>query len=161
MKHVNKKIEISYLENGILSLAQYQYRYIARNENGNLLLFKKEPKKESLYWTDRTFDWISLGCTDAFNFIKWEDDKAWSVGTLRFNTEVKSENKKYHSYFLTDLDDGCVDAVILSRTSTKDDIEKAIMKTKEIADYVWKDLLENLPQDCIVIDKWNSDKVVY
>jgi hypothetical protein len=64
-------------------------------------------------------------------------------------------------YFLKDTVEDCVDAVIIAETSTKEDIENAIDKSKEIPDYTWEDLIEALPDDCVVYDRWNNDVVWY
>lgn len=63
--------------------------------------------------------------------------------------------------FLKDLATGDVDAVILTKTSSKSDVERAIFKAKEKDDYQWEDLLEALPDDCEVIESWSSDIVYY
>lgn len=62
---------------------------------------------------------------------------------------------------LKDLAEDCVDAVIIASVSTTEDIEKAISKAKENPDYQWDDLLEVLPDDCMLYDKWNSLEIVY
>lgn len=64
-------------------------------------------------------------------------------------------------FLLQDLCEDCVDAVIVANVSTKEDIENAINKAKENPDYQWDDLLEALPNDCVLYDKWNGVEVVY
>lgn len=64
-------------------------------------------------------------------------------------------------YFLKDVCEDCVDAVIIAKTSTKEDIEKAIIKSKERPDYTWEDLINALPDDCEVYDRWSCDVVWY
>lgn len=55
---------------------------------------------------------------------------------------------------LKDKDEGCVDAVIVSNVSTTQDIENAIERARANPDYQWEDLLNELPKDCTVYDKW-------
>lgn len=65
-------------------------------------------------------------------------------------------------YFLKDLEEDCVDAVIVATTSTLEDIKNAIYKAKELDDYTWEDLIESLPDDCEIYDYWNNeDKTIY
>lgn len=68
-------------------------------------------------------------------------------------------NKKV--YFLKDLEENCVDAVIIAETSTSEDIRNAIYKLKEKEGYTWHDLLQSLPSDCILYDKWHSESIYY
>jgi hypothetical protein len=65
---------------------------------------------------------------------------------------------------LKDLTEDCVDAVIVSTTSTAQDIENALRKMREQNEYYeWDDLLDCLPDDCVVYDKWSKlyDEVYY
>lgn len=64
-------------------------------------------------------------------------------------------------YFLKDLCEDCIDAIIIAETSTKEDIEKAIEKSKQVDEYQWDDLVEALPDDCTIYDKWSNDIVYY
>ena len=47
------------------------------------------------------------------------------------------------------------------RDSTKEEIESAIDKAKEIDAYTWDDILEALPSDCEIYDRWNNDMIYY
>lgn len=63
---------------------------------------------------------------------------------------------------LKDLDEGCVDAVIIASVSTTEDIENAISKAKENNPfYEWDDLLNALPNDCMLFDKWSNLEEIY
>lgn len=64
-------------------------------------------------------------------------------------------------YFLNDMTENCVDAVIIAKTSTKEEIESAIDRAKEIDAYTWDDILEALPSDCEIYDRWNNDMIYY
>lgn len=71
----------------------------------------------------------------------------------------KEESKSY--FFLKDLAEGCVDAVIIAKTSTAEDIKEAIMKAKENPEYKWEDLVNALPDDCEIVDKWSGIEEIY
>lgn len=64
-------------------------------------------------------------------------------------------------YLLKDLSNNDVDAVIIAETSTKEEIEEVIDKVKEIDCYTWEDLIEALPNDCEVYDRWSDLKSLY
>lgn len=64
-------------------------------------------------------------------------------------------------FLLKDLSEDCVDGVIIAKVSTKEDIENAISHAKENPFYEWEDLLNALPNDCILYDKWNDLEAVY
>lgn len=66
-------------------------------------------------------------------------------------------------FLLKDLSDGSVDAVIVSKTSTKEEIEDAIIAAKQKDGYDWNDIIEALPNDCECYDIWSSnlEKIYY
>ena len=65
-------------------------------------------------------------------------------------------------YFLREIADNSVDAVIFAETSTKEEIQEAINKVKsEIDCFTWEDLLEALPEDCKIYDRWENNEEIY
>ena len=77
-------IKLSRLEYEILKKAkEFQYKYIARDENGNLYAYQDQPKKNGDYWSDGCFtgsyiaDWLF-----CFKFVKWEDEEPYSIDEL-------------------------------------------------------------------------------
>lgn len=65
---------------------------------------------------------------------------------------------------LNDLEEGCIDAVILSTTSTGKNVSDSISNAKDkIEDWQFEDLIAALPKDCHLITKWseNLETVVY
>ena len=74
--------------------------------------------------------------------------------------EPKVEAKKKF-YFLKDLYDGSVDAVIIAKTSTAEEIAEAIMQTKEKDGYEWADIVDALPEDCEIYDRWSDIKDIW
>ena len=64
-------------------------------------------------------------------------------------------------YFLKDIAEDCVDAVIIAETSTKNEIEDAILDAKQNDEYQWQDIVDALPDDCTIHDKWSCDTVWY
>lgn len=68
-------------------------------------------------------------------------------------------------FYLIDLCDDDVDGIIISETSTKENIQIAIdsVKQKFEGDWEWEDILEGLPEDCTVYSSWEGEveKVYY
>ena len=64
-------------------------------------------------------------------------------------------------YFLKDIAEDCVDAVIIAETSTREDIVEAIERAKQKENYQWEDLVNELPDDCTIYDIWGSEIVYY
>lgn len=58
---------------------------IARDENGNLHLFDlvSEPYKQNRGWLKRSVSCNHIRLkSDTFKFVKWEDEKPWSIEDL-------------------------------------------------------------------------------
>lgn len=64
-------------------------------------------------------------------------------------------------YFLKDMTEDCVDAVIIAKTSTAKEVEDAICRAKENEDYTWDNILNELPSDCNIYDRWNGEIIWY
>lgn len=63
-------------------------------------------------------------------------------------------------FLLKNLCEDCVDAVIISKNDniTAQEIQNGIDKMKAVTDYDWQwnDIVESLPQDCEIYDKWQD-----
>ena len=75
--------------------------------------------------------------------------------------DFMNKQKTEKIYFIKDLEDNCVDAIIIAKTSTKEDIQNSIYKAKENNNYTWDDLIKYLPSDCVIYDKWDSEVIYY
>ena len=64
-------------------------------------------------------------------------------------------------YFLKDLAEDSVDAVVIATTTTQEELQEAIYKVKSNDEYSWEDLIAGLPKDCKVYDRWGSRMVYY
>lgn len=63
---------------------------------------------------------------------------------------------------LKDLEENNVDAVIVTETSTASEIQLCIDQMKKDNDmYDFEDLLNCLPKDCILYDRWGNLEEVY
>lgn len=86
MLRLFKKSVLSKEERMLLKIIPKQYRFIARNANGLLVAFKKEPEKQNeTSWSDGHYD--SNRNLKMFNhffkFITFENNRAYSIKVLR------------------------------------------------------------------------------
>lgn len=95
-EYVEKKPIITSREKNFLYLILSKWKYIARSEDKSLNVFDSLPIKEEDGWYIENISmcdycYISQKLFDnMFNFIKWEDEKPWSIEDLK-KLEVKDE----------------------------------------------------------------------
>ena len=91
-----EKPTITSREKKFLDLLLTKWKYIARDENKNLYVFDSLPIKGYDGWRIENISmcdycYISKKLFgDMFDFIKWEDEKPWSIEDLK-KLEVKDE----------------------------------------------------------------------
>ena len=83
-----EKPAISKRDRVFLEYLGKEYKYIARDKNGELFIYEKEPRKldDDARWASNCFtDWFCLNCRFSVQFpmIKWEDSKPWSIEDLK------------------------------------------------------------------------------
>ena len=80
--------KLSDTERAILSAVYPTYKYIARDENGDLCLFKIEPKKYGIMWKALGNYDILYYDFSAFNhlfkFVSWDDENPRLITTLLY-----------------------------------------------------------------------------
>lgn len=84
---------ITLKEKMFLDLLSPDCKYIARNQDESLYVYKNEPIRCKIYWTVNNFCsyYISRDMYgNMFDFIKWEDEKPWSIEDLK-KLEVRDE----------------------------------------------------------------------
>jgi len=84
---------ITLKEKMFLDLLSPDCKYIARNKDESLYVYKNEPIRCERYWTlnNLCFYCISKNVYGSmFDFIKWEDEKPWNIEDLK-KLEVKGE----------------------------------------------------------------------
>lgn len=69
----------------LLEYVKDDYKYIARNEDGDLYLHINKPKRGSRYWVSSTvMEDVSIKPFDVdFPMIKWEDSEPWLIEDLK------------------------------------------------------------------------------
>lgn len=64
--------------------------------------------------------------------------------------------------WLKDIAENCIDAVITyPENITKEDIQNAIYEAKIQDYYTWEDILDCLPDDCEIYDRWSYLDVIW
>lgn len=79
---------LSKLEKQIIEHIPDNFRYMARDEDGDLCIYEERPRKD--YFRDGTWTHGGDLCEciplkDVFEFIKWENDAPW-----KFRNEVRN-----------------------------------------------------------------------
>ena len=90
-----EKHTITSREKNFLEAILPSCKYIARDINNDLYIYYNKPRRNSMnesWITDNTnYFYVSRDMYgNMFNFIKWKDEKPWSIEDLK-NLEVKDE----------------------------------------------------------------------
>lgn len=90
-----EKIKLSKIERAILEEVCSHWKYIARDEDGDMFLFETKPYKIDDIWL---CDNNGEQCIDfklfnhLFKFVKWEDTEPYSIEYILKNCEIKEED---------------------------------------------------------------------
>lgn len=86
-EHV-EKIKLTFAEKIILENLNSYFKWVARDSNGEVFCFKEKPYrgKESVMWLGVGL--CRLPFSHLFKFIKWEDNKPYSIKDILNNCEV-------------------------------------------------------------------------
>lgn len=90
-----EKSTITSREKNFLDSLIFNCKYIARDLSNDLYIYYNEPRRNSMNdsWTtdDSKYFYVSIDMYgNMFNFIKWEDEKPWSIEDLK-KLEVRDE----------------------------------------------------------------------
>ena len=83
-------VKLTRFEHDVLKylLEKTQYRFIARERNDTIYIYKRKPKKGSDAW-DSSTGMLNLNVfINLFPFIKWEDEEPTSIKDVLDNCEV-------------------------------------------------------------------------
>lgn len=89
-----EKPTITSKEKAFLDTLISDCKYIAKDRNNDLYVYYNKPRRNSMNksWTDDSnYFYVSRNMFgDMFDFIKWEDEKPWSIEDLK-KLDVKNE----------------------------------------------------------------------
>lgn len=83
---------LSEAEYHILKNAKQEWKWIARDKDGDLFLYGNTPSKSNAYWIDERGDIDLTIYNHLFPFVKWEDDKPWRI------TELLEKYEEEHNH---------------------------------------------------------------
>lgn len=94
LSEYKEPVKLTELEHGILEylLEKRQYRFVVRERNDCLYIYKSNPKKEVDGWQS-----LSMSCglgpfNGLFEFVKWEDSEPTSIEDVLKNCEVVNDD---------------------------------------------------------------------
>lgn len=93
LSEYKEPIKLSRLEHDILKhlLEKARYRFIVRERNGIIYIYKSNPKKEADSWRSLSSE-HELGLFNSlFEFVKWEDENPTSIKEVLDNCEVVND----------------------------------------------------------------------
>lgn len=79
-------------EDLLKQLRKEGYNYLARDENGDLWVFRVKPEKEDDFWDAKTDYHSVIIENDSFPEIKWTDDESTNISELLASYENSGEN---------------------------------------------------------------------
>lgn len=97
LSEYKEPVKLTELEHGILEylLEKRQYRFVVRERNGIIYVYKSKPKKEADSWESLSLN-NELGLfNNLFQFVQWKDSEPTSIEDVLSNCEViKNESGK-------------------------------------------------------------------
>ena len=69
-------------EKAILRNIEPKFKFIARDEDGELYVYRKKTTKKGDIWTDHCGNANFRAFNHLFQFVKWEDEEPWSIKEL-------------------------------------------------------------------------------
>lgn len=91
LEPLNSKVPLSKLEYELLKYySEKGYKYIARDRDGELFIYKNRPSKMHIEWNDNNSldEFKEIQFKDLFSFISWEDEKPYSIENILYRCEV-------------------------------------------------------------------------
>ena len=94
LSEYKEPVKLTELEHGILEylLKKRQYRFVVRERNGIIYIYKSNPKKEADSWGSLSLN-NELGLfNNLFQFVQWEDSTPTSIQEVLDNCEVINDD---------------------------------------------------------------------
>ncbi len=79
---------ISKRDKAFLEYLREEYEFIARDENGDLFVYEKRPRKVGAYWNSaglicERYLYLNQHFNIDFPMIKWSDEEPWTIEDLK------------------------------------------------------------------------------
>lgn len=83
-----EKIKSPDIERNILTYLPKEYKYIARDSDCELYVYKEKPEKKERCWHSNDFEESSVEIFNhLFQFVKWEDEEPYNIEELLKSSE--------------------------------------------------------------------------
>lgn len=69
-------------EKAILRNIEPKFKFIARDEDGELYVYREKTIKKGDIWTDHCGNANFRAFNHLFQFVKWEDEEPWNISDL-------------------------------------------------------------------------------
>lgn len=79
---------ISKRDKAFLEYLREEYKFIARDENGDLFIYENHPRKVDAYWSSaglicERYLYLNRNFNVDFPMIKWSDEEPWAIEDLK------------------------------------------------------------------------------
>ena len=82
-EYIESPLSISCKDVRLFECIKYDYKYIARDRDGDLVLYTNKPEKSSRIWISDE-EGVSIKPFDVeFPMVKWEDKEPWLIEDLK------------------------------------------------------------------------------
>lgn len=93
----SEKPKISRSDRAFLDYVPDDYKYMTRDEDGRLFVYKKRPQKGSKTWLYYS-EWFGIHKAKVrFPMVKWEDEEPWLIEDLK-KLEVVEEYEQRNTF---------------------------------------------------------------
>lgn len=83
-----ERLVISKRDKAFLEYLREEYKFIARDENGELFIYETQPKKVNACWNSvglisERYLYVNRNFNVDFPMIKWSDEEPWTIEDLK------------------------------------------------------------------------------
>ena len=88
LSEYKEPVKLTRLEDGLLSFWNKEYKYIARDSNNMVFVYREKPSKNSKVWGSLHEHRVIDDLDKLFLFVKWEDTEPRAIKEILKNCEV-------------------------------------------------------------------------
>ena len=88
LSEYKEPVKLTRLEYGLLSFWNKEYKYIARDSNNMVFVYREKPSKNSKVWGSLHEHRVIDDLDKLFLFVKWEDTEPRAIKEILKNCEV-------------------------------------------------------------------------
>ena len=92
LSEYKEPVKLTRLEYGLLSFWNKEYKYIARDSNNMVFVYREKPSKNSKVWGSLHEHRVIDDLDKLFLFVKWEDTEPRAIKEVLENCEVVDDD---------------------------------------------------------------------